>query len=474
MKKRLLFLTIFAYIGLSATAQNPLLWGMTAAGGADTLGTIFKINGDGSGFQTLQSLNTITGDAPDGTLIYASNHKFYGVALTGGANNKGTIFSLDTNNVFTNVHDFTGNAGSYPKGRLLQANNGKLYGMTFYDDSIGAGVIFKYNPVNNTFAKLVTFNGTGNGQSPRGSLMQATDGKIYGMCQAGGANQFGTLFRFDTLTNTATNLHSFSTATGFNPFGNLIQASNGLLYGLCMYFGTTGPGTIFSFNPSSNVFTDLIHFSTTNGGFPEGSLLQASDGKLYGLTYGGGSSSKGVLFCYDINANTITDLVVFTGTNGSQPSGSLIQASDHNLYGTTTAGGANNKGEIFKYNILTSTFTDIHDFNGTDGKSPGGSLIEALKPISTGMKNFSSQDDKIRISPNPATNLLTISLPGENPGICTMNLYDIVGEKVLPQLSFSNAEFSINIDKLSPGIYFLEVNNHGTKKLIKVLKINGN
>jgi uncharacterized repeat protein (TIGR03803 family) len=493
MRKIITIVILLALIGLSVNAQNPQLWGMTSAGGTDSLGTIFKIRGDGTGFQSLQSLDTATGNTPGGTLLHAVNGKFYGVTSTGGAIHKGTILSLDTSNVLTDVHDFTGNAGNDPVGKLIQANNGNLYGMTYYDDSIGAGVIFKYNPDNNIYTKLVTFNGTGNGQSPRGSLMQASNGTIYGMCQGGGANQLGTLFSLDTTTNTVTNLHSFSTATGFNPFGDLIQASNGLLYGTCIYFGTTGAGTLFSFNTATNVFTDLIHFNTTNGQNPEGSLIQAADGKLYGLTWGGGDSAKGVLFKYDISANTITDLAVFYGSNGAWPTGSLIQASDSNLYGMTSIGGTNNLGTVFRYNITADTLITLHNFNGTDGSMPKGSLIEALTPAVThdGIEEVVQANNNLTIYPNPASSVLNISLPNKNIKSCIINLYDMLGQLIIDNgqlkaidngqltidnntstMSIVNYQLSINLGRLSPGIYFLEVIMDGEKNVRKVVKLN--
>src|SRR5437868_4549435 len=134
MKKGILLTALTCGLGWnSVNSQIPLLWGMTSQGGTDSIGTIFRINGDGNGFQTLHSCNAATGDSPWGSLLFANNHKFYGLTTVGGVNNKGTIFSMDTNYVYTNVHDFTGIAGSAPMGKLIQADNGNLYGMTFYD-----------------------------------------------------------------------------------------------------------------------------------------------------------------------------------------------------------------------------------------------------------------------------------------------------------------------------------------------------
>jgi uncharacterized repeat protein (TIGR03803 family) len=466
MKKVIRTSTLFALlIGIShftVNAQNPLLWGLTSAGGTDTVGTIFKINGDGSNYQVMQSLTATTGNYATGTLKLANDNKLYGVAETGGANNKGTIFSFDGANVFTNLHDFTGNAGNDPRGKLLQADNGNLYGMTFYDDSIGAGVIYKFNPLNHAFSKLATFNGTGNGQSPRGSLMQASNGKIYGMAQAGGANQYGTLISFDTTTKVISNLHSFAVSSGYNPFGDLIQANNGLLYGLDMYVGSINATP--SFNPATNTFTDLIHFNTANGGFPQGSLMQATDGKLYGMTSGGGSSSEGVLFRYDININLITVLVSFNGLNGNQPKGSIIQASDGNLYGMTSLGGANNLGVIFKYELSTSTYSVIHDFNGSQGSKPFGSLVE-YNPSSVGIQNFDSKDNAMNSYPNPSNGIVTISfssIPEE------LEVIDATGKTVYTSKP-NSLNTTLNLQNKAKGIYLIKSRDSKTVTTQKII-----
>ena len=64
----------------------------------------------------------------------------------------------------------------------------------------------------------------------------------------------------------------------------LLQASNGKLYGMTREGGSNGAGTIFSYDPATSAYTQLKDFDDTNGANPYGSLVQASDGKLYGMT----------------------------------------------------------------------------------------------------------------------------------------------------------------------------------------------
>ena len=183
----------------------------------------------------------------------------------------------------------------------------------------------------------------------------------------GGSNGLGVIFSFDPSSSTYTKLKDFDGNNGANPYGSLLQASDGKLYGMTHEGGANG--VIFSFDPSSSTFTKLKDFDSTNGANPYGSLMQASDGKLYGMTPGGGSNNAGVIFSFDPSSSTYTKLKDFDGTNGSSPVGSLMQASDHKLYGMTSGGGSNNTGVIFSFDPSSSTYTKLKDFDNILGET---------------------------------------------------------------------------------------------------------
>lgn len=163
---------------------------------------------------------------------------------------------------------------------------------------------------------------------------------LFGIASEGGPNQSGTIFKFKPAENvlTVAKAFSFGVDNGRNPSGSLVQATNGKLYGMTQVGGSEGEGIIFSFVPSDSSLTKLKDFGVTDGSGPYGSLVQATDGKLYGMTRSGGSSNAGVIFSYDPFTFTYTKLKDFDNTNGAYPYGSLIQATDGKLYGMTYPG----------------------------------------------------------------------------------------------------------------------------------------
>jgi len=98
--------------------------------------------------------------------------------------------------------------------------------------------------------------------------------------------------------------------------------------------------------------------------------LQASDGKMYGMTAEGGANNLGVIFSFDVLSNSFTELKDFDDINGAVPIGSLLQANDGLLYGMTANGGINEAGVIFSFSIQDSTYQKLRDFESGTGYYP--------------------------------------------------------------------------------------------------------
>ena len=121
------------------------------------------------------------------------------------------------------------------------------------------------------------------------------------------------------------------------------------------------------------LFTDGV-----DGANPHGGLIQASDGSLYGTTSSGGANGAGTIFKIN-QAGAFATLHDFAGSDGASPVSSLIQGPDGALYGTTNAGGASGRGTIFKIDADGTAFTTLHALrrlpggaNPQTGSDPGG------------------------------------------------------------------------------------------------------
>jgi uncharacterized repeat protein (TIGR03803 family) len=219
------------------------------------------------------------------------------------------------------------------------------------------------------------FSFTGDDGNPQGRLVQGTNGSFYGTT-VGWYND-GTVFRI-TTNGVLTNLVSFNGANGSAPFAGLIQASDGSFYGTTCVGGSQGLGTVFKMTPEG-VFTTLISF--TNAGRLYGGLVQGSDGNLYGTTAGISNSPSsiypGIVFKLTLEGSLTT---LATPFNYNSWPGTLIQASDGNLYGTTSSGGGNGLGTLFQV-TSEGAFTTLLSFACTDTGATPSDLMQATNGL---------------------------------------------------------------------------------------------
>jgi uncharacterized repeat protein (TIGR03803 family) len=213
------------------------------------------------------------------------------------------------------------------------------------------------------------------------------DGNFYGTTVDGGIG-FGNVFRV-TTSGTVTSLASFNSVNGAGPEAGLVLGKDGIFYGSATFGGPNNPGfgTLFKIT-TAGVLTTLFSFHFTDGSEPSTRLIQANDGTLYGTTQTGGSTNdifgsvlgSGTVFRITTNG-VFTSLVLFHGTNGSTPVGSLLMGPDGNLYGATSRGGTGGGGTIFRI-VLTPHLTGIARLaNGNvsvKGTGPSGAPFRLL------------------------------------------------------------------------------------------------
>ena len=336
-------------------ARDGYFYGVTEAGGANSDGTVFKI--DSSGKETVLwsfSGTPSDGSVPYGGLIQGSDGNLYGMTTLGGQYGGGTVFQITPGGQESVLWSFgSGSDGSSPIGKVIQANDGNFYGSTESGGTNGFGTVFRLTPTGSETV-LWSFTGQpGDGSSPNGGLLQATDGNLYGMASTGGAYNGGTIFQI-SLAGGERTLYSFgiTSTDGTEPeVGTLTQASDGNMYGVTYLGGANNSGTVFKITLSG---TESVLWSfggtSADGKGPLGRLLQANDGNLYGLTGQGGTNSWGTLYQLTLSGRETVLWSFGSGVDGQLPTGSLIQGNDGTLYGVTDGGGSNRLGTVFKFN----------------------------------------------------------------------------------------------------------------------------
>ena len=278
--------------------------------------------------------------------------------------------------VFTLIDNLGfGADGNYPQSGPIAGSDGNFYGTTEYGGLTDNGVVYSLTAAG-TETVVASFAGGTASWGPVGALLQSSDGNFYGTTYWGGTNNNGTVFKL-APDGAITTLWSFgSSSDGQFPFGGLVQASDGNFYGTTGSGGTTGYGTVFRVTPGG-VETVLWNFGTGTDGFaPHGALVTGSDGNLYGTTSLGGANASGTIFKITL---TGVETVVwnFGGTvEGGLPAPRLIIGSDGNFYGTTEGGGTNGGGTLFRF-THAGTLSVLWAFGaGTDGSGPWSGVTQ--------------------------------------------------------------------------------------------------
>ncbi|MGA2694435.1 MAG: choice-of-anchor tandem repeat GloVer-containing protein [Terriglobales bacterium] len=347
-------------------------------------------------FTSLVNFDKTHGEEPIAAVQQSTDGNFYGVTVAGGTYNSdcagtcGTAFQMTPAGTLTTLYDFCQQAdcadGFEPLAGLMLASDGNLYGTTAQGGLAvsNAGTIFRIAP-NGSLSP--NFYNLAAPSLPSTTLVPYIDGNLYGTTLLGGADGLGSTFKIST-SGAFHNLSSFDEVNGESP-SSLVLARDGNFYGTTTAGGfgngcnRTGCGTFFRLTPTGAI-TVLYNFCSgkcRDGSAPT-SLIQASNGYLYGVTTGGGHSlADGTLFQLSLDGG-LTTLYRFCSqsncTDGLAPQ-SLIEGSDGNLYGATAGGGDLNCnpgpgagcGTIFEL-AHTGAFSTLHTFESADGSYPYG------------------------------------------------------------------------------------------------------
>jgi uncharacterized repeat protein (TIGR03803 family) len=367
------------YAGL-VQGKDGSFYGTTDYGGTNGgWGTVFKISSTGALTSLYSFSNGVDGAQPAAGLVQGSDGYFYGTASSEFVtNNWGAVFKISSTGAFTTLYSFTNGAdGANPGTALVQGNDGCFYGTVNFGSTTNTwGHVFRIS-TNGAFTLLYSFTNINDGAAPEASLIQGSDGYFYGTTQGGGTNGSGTVFKISS-TGEFTKLYSFiGDADGSYPEGALVQGSDGYFYGTTSYGGTNDWGTVFKIS-SNGAFTLLYSFTNgVDGGWPYAGLVEGKDGYFYGTASWGGTADDGTVFKISSDG-AFTSLYSFTnGIDGGYPWGALVQASDGCFYGTTSYGFPNSLGTVFKINSA-GAFTLLYSFAfASDGAGPLAGLVQA-------------------------------------------------------------------------------------------------
>lgn len=312
-------------------------------------GVLYKIDSAGHE-QAIPFLGGQEGASPYSNVVVLSGLGLGTTSAGGGSsgcfgNGCGTLYSITPQGHKRTLYAFTGGAdGGMPFAGLTTARNGNVYGTTTFGGDLscglappGCGVIYQFD-FHGHMSQLYSFTGGSDGAFPLyGNL--ATDGQrhLYGATQKGG----------DMTCNP--------------PFG-------------C--------GVIFDYDGFSRHTTPLHQFGEMDGQFPE-SGVTLSGNKLFGTTGSGGTSGMGTVFSYDLTTKAFGVLHSFAGgTDGASPIGGVAVDPSGNVYGTTESGGQFGFGTLYSIDAM-NRLTVMHDFSyvGDGGVPVAGPIYAPVCPI---------------------------------------------------------------------------------------------
>jgi uncharacterized repeat protein (TIGR03803 family) len=337
-----------------------------------------------------------------------------GVTVFGGKNKAGVVYefapSTGRYSVLYNFCSKTGCADGSEPGRvnLVIDAQGNLYGTASEGGSEhNGGVVFELVRSGSAYREktLYTFcpkkHCLHDGSTPRDGLTyagaasgQTYDGTspLYGTTVYGetGGIVFSLAPKTESKKWTKQILYSFCSqakcADGNGPDTPLYIDTQGNIYGTTLEGGSSNNGVVFELSPTGSSYSETVLYSfcaqtnCADGGVPDGGVVMDTAGNLYGTTEGGGDSlGQGVIFELSLNGSQwqYSDLGNFDGTDGWAPEGALIIDANGNLFGTTVSGGTKQKGNVFEFNgAIENLYSFCAAKRCADGAEPLSGVVE--------------------------------------------------------------------------------------------------
>jgi uncharacterized repeat protein (TIGR03803 family) len=283
----------------------------------------------------------------------------------------GSVFRVQTTGAGTTLYTLDGTEGVEPSAGVTLASDGNFYGTTFEGGTANYGVLFRITP-GGVYTVLHNFGGGADGGFPLAAPAEASDGNLYGTTEG---STVSTVYKY-ALSGTFSTIYQFDNASGQGVVGSLLLGTDGNLYGTAVQGGANNCGTVFKMTTAGIILHYYSFKCGLEGAYPASTLLQASDGDFYGTTTAGGYNGQGTVFKMG-QKGLVSILYRFRGkpSDGSYPIGSLVEGGDGNLYGATASGGEKDYGTLFEM-TTSGTHTLLYSFVHTLGAYPEGGLMQ--------------------------------------------------------------------------------------------------
>ncbi|HEX4086522.1 MAG TPA: choice-of-anchor tandem repeat GloVer-containing protein [Chthoniobacteraceae bacterium] len=293
------------------------LVGTTLTGGTAGAGTVFEVVTTTGSLGTTGSLTTLysftggnDGGEPYGGVIQAANGNFYGTTETDGTYGYGTVYELTSSGTLSTLYSFTGGAdGGNPYAGLVQGLDGALYGVTLTGGTGNDGTVFSISS-SGSFTTLYTFTGQNDGASPYAPLASGSTGLLFGAASTGGTNSQGTVYQVSV-----TGTDAFSGSMAFALLRDMAPTTTGYIGGFAEggYYNPTGDSYLDFFR--------VTNLATSGSGYiaQAGSPGNTTSGTA-GFTFDN-EFNPSLIFTGQgqlAMANAGIDQTTFRGTNGSQ------------------------------------------------------------------------------------------------------------------------------------------------------------
>jgi hypothetical protein len=310
---------------------------------------------------------------PPGSLVFGNDGHLFIVTSRGGRWNSGVIFELiPETGILVNRFDFDETTDQRPMSGLISTGDVKLYGLTHIGGKYDNGVLFEYDIYEDTYKKLHEFELDVDGGHPMGILLKASNGKFFGLTNQGGKYHDGSLFEYDLEGSRFRKAFDFDGHTmGDKPLGGLIEGPGEILYFMTYGGGTSNSGVLFGYDTKIDSSFVLVNFDDNTGKYPMGDVVLTPERELMGMTSSGGKYGDRSLFSFDLKTSDFYKLLDFQKfTTGKMPKGSLVIGKDRKLYGLTCLGGVNDRGILFSYD-RNNGLNKLMDFGrGEEGYAP--------------------------------------------------------------------------------------------------------